>query len=59
MQCIFFRNDVCFANPQIPALLGKYQPEKEVLDKYCKTEHFVKCPRLNTTLAYLKASKGE
>ena len=59
MQCIFFRNDVCFANPQIPALLGKYKPEKEVQEKYCKTENFVKCPRLKATFAYLKASKGE
>jgi hypothetical protein len=59
MQCIFYRNDICYANPQIPALLGKYQPEKEVQDKYCKTENFGNCPRLNTTLAYLKAINGE
>jgi hypothetical protein len=59
MQCIFFRNDVCYANPQIPVLLGKYQPEKEVLDKYCKTENFSCCPRLKATLEYLKAAKGE
>ncbi|MEJ2244303.1 MAG: hypothetical protein P8X87_07260 [Candidatus Bathyarchaeota archaeon] len=59
MQCIFFRNDVCFANPQIPALLGKYKPEKEVQDKYCRSENFVNCPRLNMIFSYLKALKGE
>ena len=59
MQCLFYRNDICYANPQIPALLGKYQPEKEVVEKYCKTENFVTCPRLDATLAYLKAINGK
>ncbi|WGM90571.1 MAG: hypothetical protein NUK63_05465 [Candidatus Bathyarchaeum tardum] len=59
MQCIFFRNDICYANPQIPALLGKYQPEKQVIDKYCKTENFPCCPRLKATLEYFKAVNGE
>jgi hypothetical protein len=53
MRCIFYGDrDRCYAG-SLPATIGNYSPDNEILTKYCETETFRECPRYLATIEFL------
>ena len=60
MRCVFLDIEGrCLASPPIKELLRVFTPEIDVVKEYCETENFGKCPRLVSTLDYLRAQNGK